>query len=542
MYNKPRILLYKHGLVVVATLTMLGCSVLPTDRGWSDVNQLVSARDPRLVSQPNQQTVKLAQQVEILLAQPITADTAIAVSMLRHPVIQLEYAKLGVAQADVLEASRLSNPVLALSAIGSNVKTDQTRYGYGLVQNFTELLFLRSRRQAAQLELQRLKATTGMQLQQHAAEVAHAYYQLVNAEQLLDMQQLIAKTATASSTLAERFYTAGNINALELSREQAATTQAELDLDRAREQVLVSRNQLAVLMGLTAAEEQWQIDKQLPLPVQSEDSLEQLRQLALNNRLDLAAKRKQAEAYAQALGLSQTLRWLPLLEIGMEGERDSDGARLLGPTAAIELPIFGRNRSAILRMQAYVEQTSLEAHALEVNILHEINLSFARMLAARQVFERYRTQLVPQRKAVVARTLEMHNYMLIGQFDLLLAKQQEYDAYRGQLQALSDYWIARVELAKVVAGKLPSDAQIRQSTLGAVILPDASPVASEHAGHDMSGMNHPTTANTAHSKMDHSNMPQGQTNPPAPMAITPNPETTPSDALLNLHHQHTPGM
>lgn len=538
--------LYKHGLVAAVMLTMLGCSALPTDRGWSDVNQLVSARDQRLVSQPNQQiaTVKLAQQVEALLAQPITADTAIAVSMLRHPMIQLEYAKLGLAQADVLEASRLSNPVLSVSAISSNISTDQTLYGYGLVQNFTELLFLRSRRQAAQLELQRLKATTGMQLQQHAAEVAHAYYQLVNAEQLLDMQQLIAKAATASSTLAERFYTAGNINALEFSREQAATTQAELDVDRARSQVLVSRNQLAVLMGLTAAEQQWQINKQLPLPVHSEDGLEQLQQLALNNRLDLAAKRKQAEAYAQALGLSQNLRWLPLLEIGIEGERDSDGARLLGPTAAIELPIFGRNRSGILRMQAYVEQTSLEAHALEVNILHQVNLSFARMLAARQLFERYRTQLVPQREAVVARTLEMHNYMLVGQFDLLLAKQQEYDAYRGQLQALSDYWLARVELAKVVAGKLPSDAQIGQSTLGAVILPDASSVASEHAGHDMSSMNHSTTANMDHSKMDHSkmdhsNMPHGQTNLPAPTADTPNPEPASSDATPDMHnHRH----
>ncbi|MFA9203374.1 MAG: TolC family protein [Flavobacteriales bacterium] len=528
-------------------LTMLGCSALPADRGWSDVNQLVSTRDQRLVSQPNQQiaTVKLAQQVEALLAQPITADTAIAVSMLRHPMIQLEYAKLGLAQADVLEASRLSNPVLSVSAIGSNISTDQTRYGYGLVQNFTELLFLRSRRQAAQLELQRLKATTGMQLQQHAAEVAHAYYQLVNAEQLLDMQQLIAKAATASSTLAERFYTAGNINALEFSREQAATTQAELDVDRARAQVLVSRNQLAVLMGLTAAEQQWQINKQLPLPVHSEDGLEQLQQLALNNRLDLAAKRKQAEAYAQALGLSQTLRWLPLLEIGIDGERDSDGARLLGPTAAIELPIFGRNRSGILRMQAYVEQTSLEAHALEVNILHQVNLSFARMLAARQLFERYRTQLVPQREAVVTRTLEMHNYMLVGQFDLLLAKQQEYDAYRGQLQALSDYWLSRVELSKVVAGKLPSDAQIGQSTLGVVVLPDASaehdmPSMADMDHSSMADMDHSSMPDMDHSKMDQSTMPHGQTNLPAPTADAASPKPASSDASPDMHNHHTP--
>ena len=539
--------LYKNGLVAVMLLGLIGCSALPADRGWSEVNQLLSARDPRLVSRPDQPitTTTHKQRVDALLAQPITADTAIAVSMLRHPRIQLEYAKLGVAQADVLEASRLSNPVLSVSAIGSNVSTDQTRYGYSLVQNFTELLFLRSRRQAAQLELQQLKATTGMQLQQHAAEVAQAYYQLVNAEQLLDMQQVIAHAATTSSMLAERFYAAGNLNALELSREQAAATQAQLDMDRASAQVLAMRSELAVLMGLTATEDQWQIEKKLPLPVAADERLERLQQLALNNRLDLAAKRKQAEAYAQALGLSHTLRWLPLVEVGVEGERESDGARLLGPTAAIELPIFGRNRSGLLRMQAYVEQTAIETHALEVNIVHQVNLSFARMLAAKKLFERYQTQLVPQRDAVVARTVEMHNYMLVGQFDLLLAKQQAYDAYRGQLQALSDYWIARVELAKVVAGKLPSDAQIGQSTLGAVVLPDASaehdmPSMADMDHSSMADMDHSSMPDMDHSKMDQSTMPQGQTSRPVPTADAASPEPASSDATPDMHNHHTP--
>lgn len=530
MYAERCVPLYKKSLVAAILLSLLGCSSLPADRGWSDVNQLLSARDARLVSKPDspRTTTKLTQQVDILLAQPITADTAIAVSMLRHPMVQLEYAKLGLAQADVLEASRLSNPVLSVSAIGSNVSTDRTSYGYGLAQNFTELLFLRSRRQAAQLELQRLKADAGMQLQQHAAEVAQAYYQLVNAEQLLDMQRLIAKAANASSTLAERFYAAGNINTLELSREQAASTQATLDVDRAAANVQVSRNRLAVLMGLNVTENQWQIDKKLPLPVRSEDRIEQLQQLALNNRLDLAAKRKQAEAYAQTLGLSQRLRWLPLLEIGIEGERDSDGARLLGPTAAIELPIFGRNRSNVLRTEALAEQTALEASALELNIAQQVNLSLGNLLAARQLFERYRTQLVPQRQTVVARTVEMHNYMIVGQFDLLLAKQQEYDAYRGQLQALSDYWLARVELAKVVAGKLPSDAQIEQSSLGAVVLPDVN---------DMAGMDHSNMADMDHSNMadmDHSNMPDIQTRPPASTVDVPSTKPTPPDAMPDM--------
>lgn len=57
------------------------------------------------------------------------------------------------------------------------------------------------------------------------------------------------------------------------------------------------------------------------------------------------------------------------------------------------------------------------------------------------------------------------NYMLIGVFDILVAKQQEYDAYAGYLEAVQDYWTARTALTRAVGQRLPSSQQQVKATL-----------------------------------------------------------------------------
>jgi cobalt-zinc-cadmium efflux system outer membrane protein len=48
--------------------------------------------------------------------------------------------------------------------------------------------------------------------------------------------------------------------------------------------------------------------------------------------------------------------------------------------------------------------------------------------------------------------------MLVGAFDVLLAKQQEFDTYGKYLKAVRDYWVIRAELRKAVGGRLPAAA------------------------------------------------------------------------------------
>ncbi|MBA4151552.1 MAG: hypothetical protein C0509_03230, partial [Acinetobacter sp.] len=216
----------------LATLFVLaGCTTLPADRGLSNVNDLIQARDSSLTISPATHPVSdpTNQSVETLLAKPLTAENAQTVAFLLNPRVRLTYAQLGLNQADWVEASRLSNPVLSLSAMRSNVDSDSTKIGFGIVQNFTDILFIRSRKQLAGAELKRTYAEAALSLQQLALEVNTAYFEAVAFNQIAQMRTLIAKAAGASAELAKRFHAAGNISALELARESAQAEQAQLD-------------------------------------------------------------------------------------------------------------------------------------------------------------------------------------------------------------------------------------------------------------------------------------------------------------------------
>ena len=50
--------------------------------------------------------------------------------------------------------------------------------------------------------------------------------------------------------------------------------------------------------------------------------------------------------------------------------------------------------------------------------------------------------------------------MLTGVFDLLIAKQNEFDNYQKYIETVRDYWITRAQIQHVVGGRLPDSGQM----------------------------------------------------------------------------------
>jgi cobalt-zinc-cadmium efflux system outer membrane protein len=48
--------------------------------------------------------------------------------------------------------------------------------------------------------------------------------------------------------------------------------------------------------------------------------------------------------------------------------------------------------------------------------------------------------------------------MLVGVYDLLRNRQEQINAARGYISALRDYWVARSDLERALAGPLPAAA------------------------------------------------------------------------------------
>ncbi|MGD2186423.1 MAG: TolC family protein, partial [Desulfobacterales bacterium] len=176
----------------------------------------------------------------------------------------------------------------------------------------------------------------------------------------------------------------------------------------------------------------------------------------------LAAEKKAIEALAQALGITIDWRWVGQIEVGVSRERETDRTWVTGPSLAIELPIFNQRQVNITRLEAQLRRSQNRLTAQAIEIRSEVRSLRNRLIMQRNLIKHYRSSVLPLREQIVDLTLKNYNYMLTGAFDLLMAKQQEFEAYQKYLEAVRDYWIIRADMQRSLGGRLPSHVQSRQ--------------------------------------------------------------------------------
>ncbi len=520
-------------LAVALSLALSGCASLASRPGDTDINALLAERrGPQVEWSAVGQPPPERQAIDQWLGAPMTAEAAVRVAMLRSPRLQQEYARLGLARADVLEAVQVANPTLSLSRSYLDPGSGYNRLA-GLTLPLADLLVLPVRTRLAHAEYERAKLEIAGAVLNVAADVEAAWYTYVGAQQVADMRTAVAGGADAAAELAQRFFDAGNISELQLKQEQAAASEARIIAARARAEAGRARLTLNTLLGLSGQDATWATSDRLPMPVAAEDDPQQLAELARTSSLELLAARQQADILMDALGITRKLRWLGGSEIGYERERDADGTRLRGPTLDLELPIFNQGQAKLARAEALLAEARARVAQAELGVDNAVRLGAEQVRELSQVVAIHREALIPQREKVVERSQQEQNFMLIGVFELIQAKVQEYNAYESYLEAVRDYWLARVELMRAVGQRLPSDAAIgdRTPSVQDILTPSAQEAmpGMDHSGHDMSSM--PTAPADAMEGMDHSGMDM-----PAKPGASAAPTPVPTDAMEGMDH------
>jgi outer membrane protein TolC len=500
MFLSPR----RAVLAAALTIALSGCASLAPRPGDDAIQALLGERggpavDWSAVGQPEPERRAISQWLD----EEMSVDTAVRVAMLRSPRLQQEYARMGLARAEVLEAVQIANPRLHLSRQYSDAAPGYSRTA-GLSMPLVDLLVLPVRARLAGAEFERAQMEIAAAVLAVASDVETAWYRHVAAQQVAEMRTAVAEGADASAELAQRFFDAGNLSELQLKQEQAAASSARIDAARARADAIESRLELNTLLGLSGEEADWATSDRLPLPVDKEDEADVLVALVLDSNLELLAARRQAEVLADALGITRGLRWLGGSEIGYERETEADGTRLRGPSLSLELPLFNQGQARLARAEAHLAGALARVHEAELAAHNGVRLGSQRVQELRSVVDIHRQALIPQREKVVERSQQEYNFMLVGVFELIQAKVKEYDAYQGYLEALRDYWLARVELSRVVGQRLPSGQEQPGPAPSISDILDAGP-AVDHSGHgNMDHSGHEGMDHSKHEAMDHS--------------------------------------
>lgn len=435
-----------------------GCASFTPDHGFGTVQKLardklrVDAQWTREVSQGSTTQARVAE----LLTKPLDVDDAVQVALLNNRGLQAAYADLRIAEATLVDASRLPNPHFAMlrtSKLESGVRE------FKIEQAFTFNVFsLITMPQVMAIERRRVDATqraVGIEMLRLAADTKKAYYAAVAAEQTVEYMKQVAEAAQASAELARRMARIGNFNKLQQAREQSFYADAALNVGRAEQAAIAAREKLARMLGLADGVGLVKLPPRLPdLPKQVSDQPD-VEQVALDQRLDLQQVRLQVQALASNLGLTRTTRLINVLELGparvLEGQRGDAYKR--GYEVAFELPMFDGGGARVARAEAIYNQALDVAAQMVVEARSEVREAYLGYRTSYDIAKHYRDEIVPLRKRISEENLLRYNGMLIGVFDLLADTRSQIAAVNSAIEAQRDFWMAQSDLEMALLGK-----------------------------------------------------------------------------------------
>ena len=450
-----------HKLAAGAGLALLlgGCASLSGDGGFgaaasvseqrTGLSASVAGRLPR-----NEDDARaLAAVIDKKLAQPLAADDAVHIALLNNRGLQASYWSLGVAEADLVQAGRLHNPVLDFkrSHGGGEVAIERT-----LTFNLLGLITapMASRIEGRRFEQTRLLVSNDAL--KVAADTRRAWVEAVAAAQIADYANQVEASAQASAELAERMRKAGNWSALDMAREQAYHAQTLADVVHAQKAAVSAREKLTRLMGLSGAQLAYRLPDHLPDLPDAPRELADVEQTAITERLDIQAARLDTEHTASTLGLSKTTRFINVLDLGAVRNSEA-GTRTRGYELSLEIPLFDWGSTRVARAEAtYMQSVNLLAQAV-VDARSEARESYADYRASYELARHYRDNVVPLRKQISDQTLLRYNGMLMSVFELLADAREQATAVSGYIAALKDYWTAQANLEAALGGRLPTN-------------------------------------------------------------------------------------
>jgi outer membrane protein TolC len=378
-------------------------------------------------------------------------DDAVKVAVLAHPGLQASYWKVGIAQADLAQAGRLANPVLGFkhTAGGGDVIIERT-FTVNLVKLLT--MPLASTLEARRFEQVRLDVAR--EIEQHARATRIAWVEAVAAAQALEYARQVNAAAEASAELAGRMARTGNMNQLDLARQQVFHAEAGAALARAGKHAVSTREQLTRLLGLWGKDAQFSLPAHLPEPPAAPAQLEDVERIAIEQRLDVQAAKRDAQATAADLGLTRATRFVNVLDLGYVTQTAHDVPTARGYELTLELPLFDWGGARVARSEGVYMQAVNRVAQAAVTARSEARESYLDYRTAYDVAIHYRDHIIPLRKRISQEVLLRYNGMLLSAQDLLADSREQAGAVSGYIDALKEFWTAHANLEAALGVRL----------------------------------------------------------------------------------------
>lgn len=402
--------------------------------------------------------------------------------MLSHsPRVRMLLAETGVADASALQAELIDNPHVSLGALkpesGGRWQLDAS-----FSQPLLALLTRSLRRDLAQEKVLEAQLNLQRELQLLIAQTTTQFFSAVAALQRCYVQNTMLEATKARQQLALAMYRAGNMSENNFLSYDNELRRMQQQLDRQQTQAYEKQLQLLNLIGLRSTQ-RLEIPAQLPDLPNEDFHHAELLELATANRADIKILRQQLALFEKRQSLVQQQNGWRDMNLGINAEREFDGATQYGPEIEFSIPIFNRGEGKLAAIQAQKSGTIAQLHQLELDADTEIAQALNLMSAAHSRLQNIKSALAITEKRVELSNREV-NFMLGSPFELLAIKRQQIQLAHDFTDALKEYWQARAALELAIGQSIPMNSSSPQKMHGEKSSPTHDHSKHEEHNHD----------------------------------------------------------
>jgi cobalt-zinc-cadmium efflux system outer membrane protein len=392
-----------------------------------------------------------AGRVRALLAEPLTADAAAVVAVLRSPRLQAAYEELGLAGAAVATARALPNPQVDV-AVRFPIDRGDTQVELTVTESLTGLVGAILRGDAAGADVGAARRRAAARTVELATAAKIAAYRAAAAERLAALRKGVADAAAASAELARALARAGNVTKLELTRELLAEEDAAVAAQDADAEAIAARAALRAVLASPADEGLPAVAPLADPPAAAPDTTT-LEDDAVAASLDLDALRLDGDAAGARADIATYESVLPDVGAGVSAKREGDWG--VGPAVRVTLPLFDWGAGKRAAADAAVRRVADERADVALAVRAAARAARARLAAAHARALRLRDVVLPLRNALREESMRQYNAMALSAFELLALERERILAEERAVAAARDYFIARAEVDELRAGALP---------------------------------------------------------------------------------------
>ena len=435
-------------------LGLAGCASLSDDARFSKVEQAVKERTGAETkwARSDDEAKTVRGRVKELLAKPLGPTEAVQIALLNNPGLQASYAEVGIAEADLVQASRWQGPKFTFARLrrGDEIETER-----GVFFDVLGLLTIPLSTRASESRLEATQNRAAAEALRLAQDARKAWFQAVAAQETAAYMAQVKESAETSTELARRMAEVGNFPRLNYAREQAFYAETTAQLARTRHNALAARERLARLMGVWGEDLGFQLPERLPDLPKSVREGGDLEAQAIAQRLDVQGARSDADSLAKSLGLTKVTRFINLLEVGVLNNTETGLPRQRGWEVEIVLPIFDFGSARVARAERLYMQVVNRTVEAAVEARSEVREAYSAYRTSFDLAKHYRDEIVPLRKRISEEVLLRYNGMLMSVFELLADSREQVTAANGYIESLRDFWLAESDLQMALTGRSP---------------------------------------------------------------------------------------